>query len=168
MYLTSRVNSEQSRRAERKSQRRNAFSVNLRVASTQMSTRRTSTNKLWGGGGSESGLCDRSQKNARLTVREKKERRQNTDLWRFWWCCPGIIDDSKRVPALITTWAQNLSVGFRRNDGPDERSEKLLRYRIINVLWEPRTPISEERQPVLTPRSVSLFSIFYGQIKIYI
>lgn len=95
----------------------------------------------------------------------KKKRRQNTDLWRFWWCCPGIIDDSKHVPALIITWAQNLGVGFKRNDGLDERSEKLLQYRIINVLWEPRTPVSEEWQPALTPRSVSLFSIFYGQIK---
>lgn len=71
-----------------------------------------------------------------------------------------LMAPNKNVPALFITWAQNLSVGFRRNDGPDERSEKLLQYRIINVLWEPRTQISEERQPVLTPRSVSLFSIF--------
>lgn len=126
MYLlTSRINCERRRRAER-SQRWNAFSVSLGVAVTQMSTRRTSTNKLWGQGEIKVD-GDKKQKLFYCVLKHWYVTVLTVLLWNYWWGQTCSIHHWIRV--------QNLSAGFRYKN---ECAAVLLQYRIINVLWKQR------------------------------
>lgn len=128
MYLlTSRINCERRRRAER-SQRWNAFSVNLGVAVTQMSTRRTSTNKLWGRGEIKV-ASDKKQKLLYCVLKHWCVAVLTVLLWNYWW---------GQTRSLSRSSLDTSSKSLRGIQIQNKCAAVLLQYRIINVLWKQR------------------------------